>query len=40
MKRVKLAIDFGSGNMKILGIVDGKEKRMLIKSLAKIRWNE
>lgn len=26
MKRVKIAIDFGSGNMKIIGIVNNKEK--------------
>lgn len=36
MKRVKLAIDFGSANMKSIGMINGTEKRILIKSLANI----
>lgn len=36
MKKVKLAIDFGSANMKSIGMINGIEKRLLIKSLASI----
>lgn len=36
MKKVKLAIDFGSANMKSIGMIDGLEKRMLIKSQARL----
>jgi hypothetical protein len=34
MKRVKLAIDFGSANMKMFGMINGQERKRIVRSLA------